>query len=153
MNNSDKPRSPGNRITLEGDTITIGETKFPIHQIRYVDVASHLPRRFWLLASISLALFLLTGASMFGVAIISIFLRNADPHIVAWILGLIFTIGGAAFFGISIFAMIAYPGEWRVEVATREGIVTVQVERSRTRAVIFADRLSRLLADSYVPFE
>lgn len=153
MNNLDKPRSAGNRITLEGDTITIGETKFPIQQIRYVDVAFRLPGRFLVFTLIGFAVFALMVISMFGLGTLSIFWGNADSPTIDWALGLIFFVGGALFFGTLIFAMIAYPIEWRVEVITTQGANVVQVERSRTRAVIFANRIKRLLPNYKIPFE
>lgn len=141
------------RITRQGETLIVGETEFPIQQIRYVNVEFSPPHRFLLLAVTSLALFLLTGISLVGVGMLSILWGNANTPSISWAVGLIFFTGGALSFGTLIFAMLAYPIEWRVEVVTTQGSYVVRVERSRTRARIFANRLRRLLPNYEVPFE
>jgi hypothetical protein len=125
------------KISRQGDTIIVGDMEFPIEQIRYVEVVFRPPRRFLFFAVAGLALFLLTAILLVAVAMLSILGGNSNSPVINWAVGLIFFSGGALSIGALIFAMIAYPIEWRVEVATTQGTYLVKVEKSRTRATIF----------------
>jgi len=128
--------------------IALDGTEIPIQEIWYVEVVFRPPRRFIIFSAIAAIIFAVTAVAMFLLVLGSIFYWNANSPAVGWAMSIIFAVGLVACFGTFIFAMIAYPVEWRVEVATVSGTYVVHVERSRTRANIFANRLRRKLGYS-----
>ena len=125
--------------------IALDGTEIPIQEIWYVEVVFRPPRRFIIFSAIAAIIFAVTAVAMFLLVLGSIFYWNANSPAVGWAMSIIFAVGLVACFGTFIFAMIAYPVEWRVEVATASGPSVVCVERSRTRANIYANRLRRTI--------
>src|SRR4051794_36366986 len=102
------------RVTRSGDRIRLGEIEFPVQEIRNVDVILHAPRRFLIACGIGLSIFVLT--LVFGVVSFTIDTSNSSST--GWALVLIFLVGAIIAFGTLIFAMIAFPMEWRVHIVT-----------------------------------
>lgn len=123
--------------------IALDGTELPIQEISYVEVVFCPPRRFIILSAIAAIMFAVTAVAMFLLVLGSIFYWNANSPAVGWAMGITFVVGVATCFGTFTFAMIAYPVEWRVKVATASGPYVVHVERSRARANIHANRLRR----------
>jgi hypothetical protein len=135
-------------IILRQNTIVVGEIELPVHEIRYVDVTPHASRTFVVLVIVAASIFLLTAASLVTLAAVSIISGTANTAAVSWTIGIFFFTGAILSGGIFLFAMVAYPIEWRVQVVTKQGILIVRVERSGMRARIYANRLRRLLGEN-----
>ncbi len=133
------------RIVRQGDIIALDGMELPIQEIWYVEVVFRPPRRFIIFSAIAAIIFAVTAVVMFLLVLGSIFYWNANSPVVGWAMRIIFVVGIVACFGTFIFAMIAYPVEWRVGVATASGPYVVHVERNRTRANIYANRLRRTI--------
>lgn len=133
------------KISRHGDIITLEDRELLVQEIWYVEVVFRPPRRFIILSALAAIIFAVTAVALVAVVLGSILSHNANSPAVSWAMSIIFAVGLAACFGTFIFAMIAYPVEWRVEVATLRGTHVVHVERSRTRANIYANRLRRVI--------
>jgi hypothetical protein len=136
------------RIVRQGDMIALDGTELPIQEIWYVEVVFRPPKRFIIFSAIAAIIFAVTAVGMFLLVLGSIFYWNANSSAVGGAMIIVFAVGVVACFGTFIFAMIAYPVEWRVEIATASGPYVVHVERSRTRANIYASRLRRVIGHS-----
>lgn len=132
-------------IALNGANIILGETELPIQQIRSVEVLSIVPRRFMLFAIVGLAIFIIVGVSTLGFALSASLSGTANSTSTSSILSGLFLMGLMLVFSIGIFATLAYPIKWRVQIVTLQGIYVVFVDRSRTRAAIYADRIRRVI--------
>lgn len=132
-------------ITINGENIVLGETELPIQQIRSVEVLSAIPRRLLLFGFVGLAIFIIGTISMMGLALYSILSGNADNASTSSILGAVFSLTVVLTFSIVIFATLTYPIEWRVQIVTLKGSCVVFVDRSRTRATIYANRVRRII--------
>jgi hypothetical protein len=106
------------RIVRQGDMIALDGTELPIQEIWYVEVVFCPPRRFIIFSAIAAIIFAVIAVAMFLLVLGSVFYWNANSPAVGWAMSLIFAVGLVACFGTFIFAMFAYPVEWRVEVAT-----------------------------------
>lgn len=132
-------------IAINGENIILGETELPIQQIRSVEVSLDVPRRLVLFAFVGLAIFIIVAVSIVGLALSAILSANADSTSTSSILRGLFSIAVIFVFLIGIFATLAYPIKWRVQVVTLQGAYVVLTDRSRTRATIYADRIRRVI--------